>query len=752
MSQHERTTPRSPAEVNSNIAAQAEGDEAAVDIVGLLLMLWRLKLIILGVASVIMVVGLTVMLMIVPRYTASVMISVGLPVSQVVNVEAVLQGVPMDTLRIGTEVQILRSRSLVERVVTELDLVNDPQFNPALVPKEEKSSFAWLNPVRWIEGYDDNLSEEMLSDEEMQQRQRARVVDRVMATISARQTGLSYIITVEVETINPRTAMQIANAVANQYLVAQMEAKFGATERATEWLNDRIADLRDSVEASERAVEDYRVRIGLIKGGESPSLSNQQISQVNGQLILARTEQAAAQARLKQVERLMATNGGSSGGDNLESPLIQGLRSQSATLTREAAELAEEYGVRHPRMISLQAEIRDTEAQIAAEIQNIIQRYRNEADIATSRRMALETSLDELKGEVAEQNRGSVQMRTLEREASARRALYETFLSRFQETTVQEDLQQADADIIAYAQVPVSPSYPKKVPYGLVLIFISFLGGVGVAFLAHLALDRGVRTIDDLETVIGLPCLAALPQLTDGKDKDPVAHAIKNPKSRYSEALRSLHTNIELAAIDDDPKVIVFTSAIPGEGKTSVSSSYAALMAMSGRKVLLIDTDLRRSRVHKVFGIDPSPGIVELLAESNDWSKVVKTDPETGLDIIPAGTRVVSPQDVLGSQGMRDFLTKAREQYDLIVLDTPPANVVSETLHLASQADRVILLVKWSTTHRDIMRQAKKLLDGAGTRYAGVVLSQMGAKAQTGYGYSGYSGYGYTYSSYYKES
>jgi len=752
MSQYEHTTPRSPAEVTSISAAPGEGDDAAIDIVGLLLMLWRLKMIILGVAGVIMVVGFTVMFMIVPRYSANVMISVGLPPTQVVNVEAVLQGVPMDTLRIGTEVQILRSRSLVERVVTELDLVNDPQFNPAIAPKEEKSSFAWLNPISWIEGYDDNLSQDMLSEEEMLRRQRARVVDRVMGTISAQQAGLSYIINVRVETVNPRTSMQIANALADQYLVAQMEAKFGATERATAWLNDRIADLRDSVEASERAVEEYRVQIGLIKGEEGPSLTNQQISQVNGQLILARTEQAAANARLEQVERLIANNGLSSGGDNLKSPLIQGLRTQSANLTRQAAELAEEYGARHPRMISLQAEIRDTDAQIAAEIENIVQSYRNAADTAASKRLDLQRSLEELKGEVVKLNRGSVQMRTLEREASARRALYETFLSRFQETSVQEDLQQADADIIAYAEVPVSPSYPKKVPYGLVLVFISFIGGIAVAFLAHLALDRGVRTIDDLETVIGLPCLAALPQLTDGKDKDPVAHAIKNPKSRYSEALRSLHTNIELAAIDDDPKVIVFTSAIPGEGKSSVSASYASLMAMSGRKVLLVDTDLRRSRIHKIFSIDQSPGIVELLAETNQWSEVVKTDPETGLDIVAAGTRVVSPQDVLGSQGMRDFLMAVREQYDLIVLDTPPANVVSETLHLASQADRVILLVKWSTTHRDIMRQAKKLLDGAGARYAGVVLSQMGAKAQTGYGYSGYSGYGYTYSSYYHES
>ena len=177
-------------------------------------------------------------------------------------------------------------------------------------------------------------------------------------------------------------------------------------------------------------------------------------------------------------------------------------------------------------------------------------------------------------------------------------------------------------------------------------LFLAIIGGTSVAFVAHLALDRGVRTTDMLETTTGLPCLAALPELTGGKD--PVAYAVEHPKSQFGEALRSLHTNIELSAIDDDPKVIVFTSAVPGEGKSSVSAAYAALMAQSGRRVLLVDGDLRRSRVHEIFSEEQSPGIVDLLAETAESRQVIRVVEETGLHIIPSGTKVVSPQDVLG--------------------------------------------------------------------------------------------------------
>ena len=729
--------------VKDNVSTPHE--DGGIDFVGMLMMLWRLKGIIISVAALIFIIGMAIMLTVKPRYTAVAMISVGQPPAQILNVDSVLQGVPMDALRIGTEVQILQSRSLAERVVTRLGLMSDPEFNPK-IRVEEESWIGALNLLSWLPSSNDDQFAS-LSAEEILQRERAVVVNNVMKTINADQAGLSYIINVGVGAESAITARNIVNAVADEYLVSQMEVKFGATERATKWLNERIAELREGVEASERAVEEYRAQLGLINGEENASLTNQQISQVNAQLIIARTEEAAARARLRQVEQLVAR--GIEGGENLESPQIQTLRARSADLARQVAELSQEYGERHPRMISLRAEIADTEVQIAAEVQNILQRFRNETDIAVSRRATLEISLNELKDAVVQQNQGAVQLRTLEREAGARRALHETFLNRFQETSVQEDLQQADAEVIAYAELPTQPSYPQKLPFTLVTLFLAIIGGTSVAFIAHLALDRGIRTTDMLETTTGLPCLVALPELTGGKD--PVAYAVEHPKSQFGEALRSLHTNIELSAIDDDPKVIVFTSAVPGEGKSSVSAAYAALMAQSGRRVLLVDGDLRRSRVHEIFSEEQSPGIVDLLAETAESPQVIRVVEETGLHIIPSGTKVVSPQDVLGSEGMKEFLAWARQHYDLVVVDTPPVNVVSETLHLASEADRVILLVKWSTTHRDIVVQARRHLDDANARYAGAVLSQVGPKADSGYSYSGYSGYGRAYTSYYHE-
>jgi len=271
--------------------------------------------------------------------------------------------------------------------------------------------------------------------------------------------------------------------------------KFEATRRATSWLNERISGLREKVETAESAVEAFRRKSGLLKGSEG-TLVSQEISELNTQLILARTSRAEAEARLTQVRQLIRSSGGAtSAAEVLDSQLIQRLREQEAEVNRKVAELSEEYGERHPKMINARAELRDLRSKIESEVNKIVNGLANEVGVAKARETSLQRSVDRLKAQVAKSNSAAVQLRALQREANASRTLLETFLGRFKETSAQEDLdiQQPDARIISRADLPDQPSFPKKrLILALVVVGSTFLGVLLVFFVE--ALDQGFRS------------------------------------------------------------------------------------------------------------------------------------------------------------------------------------------------------------------------------------------------------------------
>jgi len=727
-----------------------------VDLVKYALILWRRKQLVLGVSSLLFILLLVAIFQLVPRYTAEAMIHIGVPQAKVLNVDSVSQTPLMDSARIESEVQILQSRMIAERVVTKLDLMKDTLFNVALRNSEDDGLLDYVNPLYWLDHlrtivFAESDQSGYIDENEAAEQERAAVVDLVVEAITPQQEGWSHIIKVRVETENPRTSMRVTNAVVDQYLVSQLEAKFGATERATLWLDERISGLRDRLEATERAVAEYRFRTGLTESSEDTTLAGQQIAQINTQLVVARLQTATARARVRQVEGRVETIGAAGSSESIESPQIQNMRTQVATLAQEQAELSLEYGMRHPRMIALQAEIESVRRQISEEVSVIVQGYRNDYEVAKTQENILELSLGELKGEIGTLNSDAVQLRTLEREAEAQQTLYRTFLNRFQETSVQEDLHQADAEVIAYAAQPKIASFPPKTRYLVLALLFSLGVGVSIAFIIDRWLDRGFSSLGQVEEALGLNGLITVPLQTDTRIR-LLDEVVENPRSHFAELLRSLQSSIELSAIDDDSHVIMFSSSLPGEGKSTLSSSFARLMALSDRKVLLIDADLRRGTIHSSFDLKRSPGLVELLAEKASPSDFVHVDPKTGLHIITSGKHVISPQDVLGSNSMREFIDAMRQHYDLIVLDTPPSNVVSEARLLASMADRVVMIVKWSTTDRDLVKRSVLQMERAGARFAGAVLSQVDIKKQSSYGYNyRYSHYDYSYDTHYHD-
>ncbi len=476
----------------------------------------------------------------------------------------------------------------------------------------------------------------------------ARITNAFLGALRVAPQRGSRVIKIDFTSESPRKAAKIANTLADFYIVAQLEVKFSATQTASKWLSERLEGLREQLAASEQAVETYRNESGLLRG-RNAVLAAQDVSKLNAQLGAERTGLAESEAMLRHMENLMNSPGDSEGDIEsvsvvMRSPLIQTLRAQEAQLEGKLAELLVNYGQRHPKIINARAEVGDIREKITFEIDKIARSLHSEIVVARSREDGLKLRLNELKSEVALLNGAGVQLRALEREADANRMLFETFLIRLKETTAQESFQQSDSAILSRADLPESPSFPNKRR----LLLVSLLGSVFLGVLLAFAiekLDRGFRSMEQVSQSMGVATLGLIPALKELRKSGatPSAHLLEKPGSAYAEAIRGLNTSILLADTGKQTNVILITSAVVGEGKTSVVTSLARFQASVGKKVVVVDCDLRRPAVHKTFDSQSKPGLVEFLADEASFDDVIQEDPISGAHVLVAGGRMQSP-------------------------------------------------------------------------------------------------------------
>ncbi len=527
-------------------------------------------------------------------------------------------------------------------------------------------------------------------------------------------------------------------------MLDQVEAKFDATKRASAWLNDQLTDLREKVRESERAVELFKEQHNLSEA-KGTSLNEQQLSELNSQLIIAAAERAQKETSLGQLQSQIRA-GSIDSAAVLDSPLVEKLRSDEAELMHKKAELSTRYQPSHPTMVNLQSQIDEINRKIDDEANKTVRGLQGDVNAARAKEASLKATLAGIQQKAAEEGKLDVPLRELQREADANKLLYENFLTRFKQTSTEEDIQQADARLVSSALPPNIPSFPKKG----VLIGFSFLGaifvGIASAFLLE-RLDNGFRSSEQVEKLLGVPTLGLVPGVV--RQELPQDVVVKRPTSQYSEAIRSIRTALRYSDIDNPPKVVLITSSLAGEGKTVFSCSLARSIARSGGKALLVDCDLRRPSVAKLLGCDGEPGMLDIFSETGNIDSIIRVDDESGMHYIPSKGGTANPQDLLGSQQMRSFLERMRTRYDLIVLDAPPVLAVSDPIILSHFVDTTLYLVRWEKTPRQIVTGAMKLLRTNGGNVAGVVLSRVNSRKHATYGY-GDAGYYYgRYSNYY---
>ena len=698
--------------------------ELKVDVRGIMRKLWLGRRLILVTVVAGCMLGYVVMEHLTPLYTASDSMMFKTRQMHVVDSEDVLSTLALEPEVIEGEIEILRSRELAYKVVTLLNLHEDQEFSAALA--EDGGAFGWSDlssylPAEFTAYVRDVLSREAEEDdtdltaEGGTALQRERVIDTFLEKLDVRQVGQSPVIRISFSSKKPRVAAEVANAVAETYIREQLTSRYGATLRARNWLEKRIAQLRYEVAEKGRAIEEFRDRSGLIEGKGLP-LETQQMSELASQLVVARVEREAAESRLEQVERAP-----SAAMDVLKSELVQGLRFEEAKLRRELADFAMEYGPNHPQVINAGARLDDIQASIDKEIERIVQGLRNEVGVAGRREAGLQVALDGLSRRVARSNSEAVELRGMEREVEARRRLLESLLARAQETARREGIQQADAQIISAAAIPESPSFPnKKLFMGLAFCASAF---VGVSFTYFLqALDQSFLTAGQVTNDLDLPVLELVPSVPRFSGRaSPADFVVRHPASSFAEALRSLQVSLNFHRCP--PKSVLFTSSLPMEGKTSLTLAFGRFLAMAGHCVMVVDCDLRRSSVHTVFGGRRGPGLTDYLLGRATLDKIIQFAGPPDLHFLASGSPVADPPSLFASQAMHATLSRLIRHYDVVLIDSAPVLAVADTRCLQPLVEQTVFIVRWRSTRRATGREAVRRLRQAGLGAAGAVLN-----------------------------
>jgi capsular exopolysaccharide synthesis family protein len=736
------------ANVTGATAQAGEGHSDAIDLRQIQDFLWRRWKLILSTAAVIATVTYIALLVVTPRYTATAQVLLDPGSQKLLGAANLIPELSLDSGNVDSQVSLIRSTNLLRRVVETTKLTQDPEFGAAVQPGLFALLKSWIFPAAETEpnaapGSSDAIPPDVL-----------RAIGRLRDALEVSRVERTYVISIGVTSEVPAKAALLANAVADAYVVDQLNARYEAAKTASNWLAQRMEGMREQVKQSEEAVANFRREHGLVTTSSEGKLTinEQQLSELNGKLVTARAETAARRAAYEQAVQLQQRGGSlQTVSEVVSSPVIGQLRKQQADAAQKIAELASRYNNDHPLMVRARAELRDVNNSIAAETGRIITNLKNEYDVAKAREDSMQKSLDQISGASGLDNSVGIQLRELERNNAANKTLFESFLSQAKVTSAQSTFDVRDSRIISPASKPGAPSFPKKRLVLSLAAVIGLLIGIGGGVALDM-LNSGFTTHREIEEKLNIPVLASIPMLTtaeltvNGKLLDPPLYCHTKPLSRYAEAVRTLRMGVQMADVDDPAKVVLITSSIPQESKSTIVLSLAYSAIKAGLRTVIIDCDLRHPTVSKYFGLEKSAGLVDLLAGTVTAEQTFVS--KGGLTIVPAGSKSQNPPDLLGSARMKGLVDKLRENYDYVIIDTPPVGPVIDAKVAMALADKVIFAVRWQSTTREMVAQS---IDGlnAGRKLAGIVLGVVDESKVPRYGrYSYYSSY--HYKSYYQ--
>lgn len=706
--------------------SRPETGEDEIDLVGVLRTLWRGKwLILLCTVVALALGGWYVYSLAVPLYTAKAVLALLDQQGEVIDIEGIMGGMSADEASINTEAEVMRSRGLIERLVADLELMADPEFNWRLTPVEPYWAATVMTALLPSAPAVEPSDKEVLD----------ATVDRVLDAIRIEHLPDSYVFEIWAETQSAEKSVQISNALADLYITDQLTQKFEATERAMDWLSDRVVSLKAELEAAEEKLKSFiagsEIRVDAVTSmaGDgsisSTALSGlgSQLKDLRDRLSEKRAASAAISARIEAIEAALDEGVGPAAiAAVAEDPVLERLarRAETGAVPRDSFD---------------------------ERLSEIVERARAELKREGRQVDVLESSIAELEDRIERQGSELVTLQQLEREVEASALIYESFLSRLKEVSVQQGIQEADARVLSEAVLRRKPSAPRK---SLVLALAGLLGlvvGSGMVLLRE-QLQNTFRTSDELERFAGRPVLGQIPQVPTARRRKVLQHIASKPASAFSEAVRNLRTSILLSDVDSPPKVIMITSSVPGEGKTTQALSLAQNFALLGKKVLLIEADIRRRTLSEYFDVaEDQVGLLAAVAGDRPLLETTFRSENLGMDVLLGEKSQVNAADFFSSKSFADFLRGAREAYEIVILDAPPVLAVPDARVLGPLADAIIYTVQWDKTARTQVSEGLRAFQSLDMHVTGLVLSQVNLKGMKRYGYA--SGYGASAEGYY---
>jgi len=689
-----------------------------------------------GLTFVAALIGVLTAFTITPQYTSTIKILVEPNAPKVVSLDP-LQGVSNIMYFYQTQYDIIGSRSVISSVIDKLKLEKHPVFLkaiPQLNGDEQINSFR--NLITDVESVN--------HDKEQKRLLREKLIGLVSDNLSVKGAKNSQIINVSYESPDPVLSARIANAISDAYIEKGFEAKLALNKNASKWLNKRLAELRQKLEKSEEILRNYQQQESLVNTQSSASITSSKLGGITEALIKAQAQRAEIEIQYQQV--LEVKNSGKSLESLpvvLDNAFIQTLKQEQVKLARLVSELSERYGHKHPKMISVKSDLKIADQRLHREVNKVIDGVTRSYENA----VANVKKLKALSQQTAEESRvyqaKEFELAKLERDVAANRQLYDVFMTRFKETSSTGDNEVTNVTVVDPARPALLPSKPKKKLIVAAAIFAGLFLGVLLAFLLEY-LENTFRLPEDVEQKLGLPLLGMLPLIPyDGKHA-PERHTFSELESpAFTEALNNIRTGVMFANIDDPVKMIMVSSSVANEGKTTLCSNLSLTFSHTG-KTLLIDGDLRKQQFsNNVLSQSRLVGLAELAAGEVSLDECIIQDEKVkNLYYMSSGLTAPKPLELLSSKKFSEMMLMLRDKFDHIIIDSAPLLPVSDSLILATLCDEVILVVKADSTTHKMAQDSVKRLATAHVKPLGVVLQQVNLEKMESYG--GYSyGYGY---------
>jgi polysaccharide biosynthesis transport protein len=640
-----------------------------------------------------------------------------------------------------TQYNLLRSRSLAHRTLDGLKLWDRPPF-----ASEQAHDFGIGRMIAGVRGWFGRRQNGAAAADETEAQSRA--IDQLLGRLSIDPVRNSRLVQVTFRSTDPRTAADVANALAKNYIEQNLEFKFLSSKEAGDWLAGQLDEQRKKVEESEAELQKYREQSDSISLEDRENIVVQKLSDLNAAVTRAKTERIEKEAVYQQLQSIQ---GNRAALDTfpaiLSNTFIQQQKTQLSTLQRQQAELSQKLGPRHPDMVKLESAIQEAQAKLDGEIAKVVQSVRNEYLAAQSQEASLTAALDAQKKDALQLNRRAIQYSVLQRDVDSNRQIYDSLLQRAKETGVSGELKTSNIRIIDPAEVPKAPASPKTRTNLLLGLFGGGLFGIGLAFFVEY-LDNRIKTPDEIKAHLGLPFLGMIPKIESTGAGERAHNPLVNNgvPPGFAEAFKAVRTNILFSSAEEGARSVVVTSTGPSEGKTIVACNLAISLAQSGQRVLVIDADLRRPRVHEVFERAQEPGLSNLMVGASKASESLRPSGVPNLWMLPAGRIPPNPAEIVGSRRFREFLASLAEHFDWVIIDSPPVLAVTDASVVAHKASGVLFVVSADKVNRHAARAALERLDGVQARFFGAVLNQV-ALDRNAYYYSQY--YRHEYSRYY---